>query len=108
MVQAPRIDAAALGGLEQINLHAAGIDVGGSENYVGLPPHALKPGESAVRVFGVFNDDLDATVQCLKDYGITTVAMEATGIYWMALYDKIEADGIEVVLVEPRSVKQVP
>lgn len=107
-VQAPRIDAEALGALEQINLSAAGIDVGSTENYVGLPGHVLKTGESAVRVFGVFNEDLDATVQCLKDYGITTVAMEATGIYWMALYDKIEAAGIEVVLVEPRSVKQVP
>jgi len=107
-VKAPRIDAAALGGLEQLNLHAAGIDVGSTENYVGLPAHVLKPGESAVRDFGVFNEDLDATVQCLKDYGITTVAMEATGIYWLALYDKIEAAGIEVVLVEPRSVKQVP
>jgi transposase len=107
-VRAPQIDAAALGGLEQITLSAAGIDVGSTENYVGLPPHALKPGESAVRVFGVFNQDLDATVQCLKDHGITTVAMEATGIYWMALYDKLEAAEIEVVLVEPRSVKQVP
>ncbi len=68
----------------------------------------LKAGESAVRAFGVFNADLDATVQCLKNYGITTVAMEATGIYWLALYDKIEAAGIEIVLVEPRSVKQVP
>lgn len=107
-VKAPRINVEALGALEQINLYAGGIDVGSTENYVGLPGHVLKPGESAVRAFGVFNEDLDATVQCLKDYGITTVAMEATGIYWMALYDKIEAAGIEVVLVEPRSVKQVP
>jgi transposase len=107
-VRAPGIEPAALNGLEQINLRAAGIDVGASENYVALPEHLLKAGESVVRVFGVFNEQLDRTVQCLKDYGITTVAMEATGIYWVALCDKIEAAGIEVVLVEPGSVKQVP
>ena len=107
-VRAPRIDAAALEGLERINPRAAGIDVGGSQNYVAVPARCVKAGEPAVRAFGVFTAELDATAQWLKDCGITTVAMEATGIYWMALYDKLEAAGIEVVLVEPHSVKQVP
>src|SRR5262249_56509037 len=97
-VEAPQIEVTALAELEQINLHAAGIDVGSEENYVALPGHCLKPEEPAVRVFGVFNEDLDATVQCLKDYGITTVAMEATGIYWLALYDKLELAGVETTV----------
>jgi transposase len=107
-VKVPGIEAATLEGLERINLHAAGIDVGSTQNYVCVPAKSVKTGESTVRAFGVFNADLDATVEWLKACGITTVAMEATGIYWMALYDKIESAGIQVVLVEPRSVKQVP
>src|SRR5437867_375042 len=93
-MRAPRIDAAALEGLERINLRAAGIDVGSTQNYVAVPAHSVKTGQPTVRVFGVFTEELDASVQWLKDCGITTVAMEATGIYWMALYDKLEAAGI--------------
>ena len=107
-VKAPRADASALEPLETIHLHAAGIDVGGSENFVAVPAPAVKPGEPAVRSFGVFTAEQDALVEWLKACQITTVAMEATGIYWMALYDKLERQGLEVVLVEPRSVKQVP
>jgi transposase len=107
-VRAPRIEVSELEALEQINLGAAGIDVGGSQNYVAVPAHSVEAGQSTVRAFGVFTMELDATVAWLKECGITTVAMEATGIYWMALYDKLEAAGMEVVLVEPYSVKQVP
>ncbi len=107
-VRAPRITAAALDGLERINHHAAGIDVGGAQNYVCVPANSVPAGQPTVRAFGVFTSELDATVAWLKECGITTVAMEATGIYWMALYDKLEALAIEVVLVEPHSVKQVP
>src|SRR5258708_13922266 len=100
-IQAPRIEGSTLEGLERINLHAAGIDVGSTQNYVCVPAKSVKAGEPTVRAFGVFNADLDATVEWLKACGITTVAMEATGIYWMALNDKIETAGIDVVLVEP-------
>jgi len=95
-------------GLEQINLQAAGIDVGSAENYVCVPQHSVRPGEKNVRKFGVFSQQQDDLVEWLKAYGVTTVAMEATGVYWMSLYDKIEATGLEVVLVDPHSVKQVP
>jgi len=107
-VKVPKVAAAALEGLEPVHAHAAGIDVGGHENFVAVPAHVIKPGESTVRSFGVFTADQDALVEWLQACQITTVAMEATGIYWMALYDKLEAKGLEVVLVEPRSVKQVP
>ena len=107
-VRAPQINAAVLEGLERINLRAAGIDVGSTQHYVAVPAHTVQAGQPTVRAFGVFTEELDASVQWLKDCGITTVAMEATGIYWMALYDKLETAGLEVVLVEPHSVKQVP
>jgi transposase len=95
-------------GLERINLNAAGIDVGSKQNYICVPAHAVKPGEPTVRVFGVFTPDMDAAVEWLLACGVTTAAMEATGVYWFTLYAKLEARGIEVVLVEPSSVKQVP
>lgn len=91
-----------------IHRHAAGIDVGSAENFVCVPTHAVKTGDATVRAFGVFSEQQDALVEWLKACQITTLAMEATGIYWMALYDKLEAAALEVVLVEPRSVKQVP
>lgn len=106
--RAPRIDAAALDKLEQLHLNAAGVDVGSTENYVSVSGRNVKGGEPSVRSFGVFSSDLDETVKWLTECGITTVAMEATGIYWMALYDKLETAKIQVVLVEPNSVKQVP
>jgi transposase len=97
-----------LDGLKQINLKAAGIDVGSSENYVCVPAHAVAQGESTVRSFGVFTEEQDALVEWLCACRMTTVAMEATGIYWMTLFDKLEAVGIEVVLVDPHSVKALP
>ena len=107
-VKAPRVQEAALEGLDTINLHAAGIDIGSQENFVAVPAHSVKADEPTVRSFGVFTWEQDALVEWLKACQISTVAMEATGEYWMALYDKIEAAGIALVLVEPRSVKQVP
>lgn len=101
-------DAAVLDGLEQINLHAAGIDVGSAQNFVCVPAAAVKPGQPNVRSFGAFTHQQDDLVEWLKECGITTVAMEATGIYWMSLFDKVEAAGMDVVLVDPHSVKHVP
>ena len=94
--------------LELVHRKAAGIDVGSAENFVAIPASVLKEGESAVRMFGVFSAEQDALVDWLRGHGISTVAMEATGIYWLSLYDKIEAAGIEVLLVDAHSVKAVP
>ena len=94
--------------LEPIHRRAAGIDIGSAENYVAVPQEAVEPGESPVRVFGVFSQEQDALVEWLRSRQITTVAMEATGVYWLSLYDKLEAAGIEVYLVDPHGVKAVP
>ena len=94
--------------LKPVHRRAAGIDVGSAENYVAIPAEGLAPGESAVRVFGVFSAEQDALVEWLAQHQITTVAMEATGIYWLSLYDKLEGAGIEVYLVDPHGVKAVP
>ena len=90
--------AQAMEGLKQINLRAAGIDIGSAENYIAVPVQAVKEGEPTVRCFWVTSPEQDAAVEWLRACGITTVAMEATGVYWITLYDKIEAAGIKDVL----------
>jgi transposase len=98
-------------GLEEltpVHRRAAGIDVGSAENYVAIPAEGLAQGESAIRVFGVFSAEQDTLVEWLQQHQISTVAMETTGIYWLSLYDKLEAAGIEVYLVDAHEVKAVP
>jgi transposase len=107
-VKAPEAQSVLWEGLEMMHRHAAGIDVGSAENFVCVPAHAVESGQAAVRAFGVYTEQQAALVEWLQACQITTVAMEATGIYWMTLYDRLEEAGLEVVLVEPRSVKQVP
>lgn len=94
--------------MEPVHRRAAGIDVGSARNYVAVRPGGVAAGESTVRSYGVFSDEQDALVEWLRQHQITTVAMEATGIYWMSLYEKLEAAKIEVYLVDPHSVKAVP
>jgi transposase len=84
---------------------AAGIDVGARVHYVAVPEGRAEP---SVRSFGAYTAQLDELVQWLQSCGITTVAMESTGVYWIALYQKLEAAGLEVLLVDARQVKHVP
>jgi transposase len=102
------VPAQVMADLKQLNLWAAGIDIGSAENYLAVPAHAVKEGEPTVRCFGVTSPEQDAAVEWLRACRITTVAMEATGVYWISLYDKIESAGLAVVLVDPHSVKAVP
>ena len=83
-------------GMEIVNPQAGGIDCGAQEHYVAVPPQSVEPGEPVVRCFSAFTEGLDALVEWLKACGVTTVAIEATGVYWIALCQKLEAAGIEV------------
>ena len=69
--------------LPLLNQNAAGIDVGNAEYYVPVP--AGRDAEP-VQTFGSFTADLRRMAQWLKACGIQTVAMQATGVYWIALY----------------------
>ena len=95
-------------GMEIVNPHAGGIDCGAQEHYVAVPPQSVEPGEPVVRCFSAFTEGLDALVEWLKACGVTTVAIESTGVYWIALCQKLEAAGIEVYLVNARHVRHVP
>jgi transposase len=88
-----------------INPRAAGVDIGATSIYVAVP--ADRDPES-VRRFGTFTQDLLLLARWLKQCGIRTVAMEATGVYWIPLFQILEEQGIEVCLVNARHVKNVP
>ena len=96
--------------------HAAGIDVHAAEHFVAVaaedvpsgftnPDHKLPAG---VRKFGSNTADLEAIADWLKVCGVTTVAMESTGVYWIPLYDLLASRGFEVLLVDPRQTKHAP
>ncbi len=87
------------------NPDAAGIDVGARIHYAAVPEGRA---EVSVRSFGAYTAQLDALVQWFKDCGITTVAMESTGVYWVSLYQKLEEAGFEVLLVDAHQAKHVP
>jgi transposase len=91
-----------------INRHAGGIDVGATEHWVCLPEDSVPQGQANVRSFGAFSAQLDQLVEWLLACAIQTVALESTGVYWIPLVQKLEAAGIEVVLVNARHLKYVP
>jgi transposase len=91
--------------LEQINIHAAGLDIGSEEIYACVPADR---DEQSIRVFPTFTADLHALAEWLAACQIKTVAMESTGVYWIPVYEILESRGFEVYLVNARHVKNVP
>jgi len=91
--------------LEEVNLNAAGIDIGASRHWVAVPPD--RTGD-IVRSFGVHTRDLNRLADWLDACCVDTVAMESTGVYWIPLYEILESRGFEVVLANAQHVKNVP
>jgi transposase len=87
-----------------INPNAAGIDVASEEMWVCVPANRATQN---VRCFGAYTDDLEAIADWLNTCGITSVAMESTGVYWIPLYQILEARGFEVCLTNARHLKHV-
>jgi len=85
---------------EEIHANVAGIDIGSREIFVSID------GKQVV-TFKTFTSDYHSCCKYLKENGIVSVAMEATGVYWMSLYSMLEQSGIDVCLVHPREVQQV-
>jgi transposase len=84
--------------------HAAGIDVGDTEIAVAV---RSAEGGYEVSTFGTFSRDLEQIVRYLKKNGVTTAAMESTGVYYIPLYLELEQSGIEPYLVNARHAKNV-
>lgn len=94
--------------LEQVEIvhpNAAGLDIGAREIYGCLPPD--RAGET-VKVFGTFTPDLHRLADWLVANQVDTVAMESTGVYWIAAFEVLEARSLKVYLVNGRHVKHVP
>ncbi len=94
--------------LPVVHAHAAGIDVGATGHSVCVAEDAVPAGESPVRQYRAFTEDLDQLVEWLQACGVKTVAMESTGVYWIPTFQKLERAGLEVVLVNARHLKRVP
>ena len=90
--------------LRHINLNAAGIDIGSDRHLVAVPEGS---DDVSVRQFGAFTSDLHEIADWLEKCGVTTVAMESTGVYWIPLFEVLEQRGFEVKLVDARHVKNV-
>src|SRR5215475_7710750 len=91
--------------LEVVHPHAAGIDIGNESHYVAVPPTR---DSQPVRHFGCTTVELKGMAEWLKQCGIRTVAMQSTGVYWIAVYDILEATGLDVYLVNARDTKNLP
>ena len=88
-----------------VHPNAAGLDIGSETIVAAVPPDR---DDQAVRAFATFTPDLHALVAWLLECGIDTVAMESTGVYWIAIYDLLEQAGITCYLVNAQHVKTVP
>jgi Transposase IS116/IS110/IS902 family./Transposase. len=85
---------------EEIHSNVGGIDIGSESIFVSID------GEKVVS-FKTFTADYHSCCKYLQENDIESVAMEATGVYWMSLYSMLEDYGIKVCLVHPREVQQV-
>jgi transposase len=92
-------------GLQVVHPKAAGIDVGNEEHWVAVPPGA---DPEPVQSFGCFTQDLREMADWLERCGIQTVAMQSTGVYWIALYDILSERGIRVFVVNAQDTKNLP
>jgi len=92
--------------IQTTNRMVAGIDIGSTEHWVCGPEGA--DGERLVRVFGATTPQLEEMAVWLLEQGVTSVAMESTYIYWIPVYEVLEAAGLEVVLVNARMLHNVP
>jgi transposase len=91
--------------LERLHPDAAGIDCGSAEHFVAVPPDR---DTTPVRAFATFTGDLYRLAEWLTACHITHVAMEATGIYWIPVFEILETRGFQVILVNARHVKNLP
>jgi transposase len=90
--------------LQVIHSNCAGIDIGSREHWVAVDPDKAK---DPVRCFASFTDSLNEMADWLESLGVQIVAMEATGVYWIPLYELLDRRGFDVQLVNSRSTRQV-
>ena len=90
---------------QTVHPEAAGLDVGATAVYAAVRADRATP---AIRNFPTFTSDLHALADWLKECQVTTVAMESTGVYWIPVFQILEARGFEAVLVNAHHVRSAP
>lgn len=91
--------------IETMNMGATAVDIGSREHMAAVNPDVT---DAPVRALGTFTHDLHDLADWFKTYGVTSVAMESTGVYWMPAYEILEQHSFEVILVNARYAKNVP
>ena len=97
-------EAHAFSGMSRIHPHAAGVDIGAMEIV------ACVPGDEntqIVKAFGNYTVDLQALGAWMRSHNIQTIAMESTGVYWIPLFEELERQGFECLLISSRSLRRV-
>jgi len=92
-------------GMRKVTPHAAGVDIGAHEIVACVPDGE---DQQIVRTFGTYTTDLHTLADWFVDRGIQTVAMESTGVYWIPLFEELEARGLSCCLISAQSIKRVP
>jgi len=92
-------------GMSQVNENAAGVDIGAVEIVVCVSGNENM---QIVKAFGNYTVDLQNIGKWLKSYHVKTVAMESTGVYWIPLFEELERQGFECLLISSRSLRRVP
>jgi hypothetical protein len=90
--------------LEQINHNAAGVDMGSDTVWVCVGEHLS---DTPVRTFGTTTAQLKASAEWMREVGVDTVAMEATGVYWVPAYEIYEEYGLRPILINSRTIQTV-
>jgi transposase len=90
--------------LSRVNLHAAGVDIGAIEIVACV---AGDENTQIVKAFGNYTVELQALAQWMKAHHVKTVAMESTGVYWIPLFEELERQGFECLLISSRSLRRV-
>jgi transposase len=91
--------------METVNVRAAAVDIGSRMHMAAVNPDVT---DAPIRAFGTFTHDLHDLAVWFKENGVTSIAMESTGVYWIPAYEILEQHGFEVILVNARYAKNVP
>ena len=91
-------------GMSQVNPNAAGVDIGAEEIVICV---AGNENMQIVKAYGNYTVDLQNIGKWLKEYHVKTVAMESTGVYWIPLFEELERQGFECLLISSRSLRRV-
>jgi transposase len=100
-----KTDAGDKPGLKMVNPGAAAVDIGSTMHMAAVNPDS---DDMPVRAFGTFTQDLHELAEWFQSCGVTSVAMESTGVYWIPAFEILEQHGFEVILVNARYAKNVP